>query len=234
MAPHVHEEASLCLVLSGEYQERIGGGSETHRGGHLLFCPAFESHSQTFGGGGALKLLVQPTQKALEFLAERISLQRPAFIRSPHVRLLGVQLVRETKATDYCSGMIIEGVIAELLGLLARERANSGTSPPRKVLAAQRYLSQGAGAELTVVEIAAAVGADPVTLPGQFKRAFGTTLGEAIRRARLGRAAELLAGSKQPIADIAASCGFYDQPHFTRAFKAAFATTPARFRTAAC
>src|SRR4051812_36336165 len=62
MAPHWHEEASLGLVLSGHYLDRIRGGETEHRGGHLRFCPAFETHAQVFSKFGALKLLMRPTQ----------------------------------------------------------------------------------------------------------------------------------------------------------------------------
>jgi AraC-like DNA-binding protein len=44
------------------------------------------------------------------------------------------------------------------------------------------------------------------------------------------RAVELLKRDL-PLAEIAISCGFYDQSHFSRAFKRRFGLSPARFRS---
>jgi AraC-like DNA-binding protein len=39
-----------------------------------------------------------------------------------------------------------------------------------------------------------------------------------------------LRDSEDPVAKIAVAAGFFDQSHFTRAFKRIVGTTPARFR----
>ena len=53
------------------------------------------------------------------------------------------------------------------------------------------------------------------------------------RGLRLDGAARQLSGTAKPLADVAAGAGFYDQSHFTRAFKARFRMTPGAFRAAA-
>jgi AraC family transcriptional regulator len=50
---------------------------------------------------------------------------------------------------------------------------------------------------------------------------------------RLQWAAEQLRQSDQPLASIAHTAGFTDQSHFTRAFRRAFRTTPAAWRSLA-
>ena len=69
-------------------------------------------------------------------------------------------------------------------------------------------------------------------LPGLFRRAFGKSIGEYAREARLRHALALLTRTGTPIAEIAAECGFHDQAHFTRSFAAAYGTAPARYRRA--
>jgi AraC family transcriptional regulator len=76
------------------------------------------------------------------------------------------------------------------------------------------------------------VGCDAGELARAFRAHLGATPGEVQRRLRVERAATLLAESRQPLADIAALCGFSDQPHMTRAFKAQLGTTPAAYRRA--
>jgi PAS domain S-box-containing protein len=64
----------------------------------------------------------------------------------------------------------------------------------------------------------------------QFKRKFGTTPRRYITQVRLKAAAELLAGTDRPIADIAAEAGFYDQSHLTNHFTRHFGLSPLRYR----
>jgi AraC-like DNA-binding protein len=52
-----------------------------------------------------------------------------------------------------------------------------------------------------------------------------------MRRLRLEHAKNALATSERAIADIALEAGFYDQSHFTAAFRRQFGMTPAEYRT---
>jgi AraC family transcriptional regulator len=52
-----------------------------------------------------------------------------------------------------------------------------------------------------------------------------------IRRQRVAAAARLLDADDEPIARIAATVGFADQSHLTRAFVRNMRTTPGRYRT---
>jgi AraC-like DNA-binding protein len=59
-----------------------------------------------------------------------------------------------------------------------------------------------------------------------------TNFQQAVRAARVARAATLLSGSEASYAEVGYVCGFTDQAHFSRTFKTATALTPAQFRTA--
>jgi AraC-like DNA-binding protein len=63
-----------------------------------------------------------------------------------------------------------------------------------------------------------------------FTRRFGAPPLRYRRHAALRRAAALLCADEQPIADIAAACGFDDHRWFIRAFKARFGLPPGAFR----
>jgi AraC family transcriptional regulator len=69
--------------------------------------------------------------------------------------------------------------------------------------------------------------------PFHFARLFRATVGvsphQFVLRLRLERAARLMKAGKMPLAQIAAECGFHDQPHFTRAFQRVFRITPAMY-----
>jgi AraC family transcriptional regulator len=231
MAPHRHEEATLGLVLSGHYLDRIFGSETEHRGGHLLFCPPFEPHSQVFSKHGALKLLMRPTPQALDYLAGAMTLDGAPFVRSGRLAQIGVQLAVELGSRDESSEIIIEGLIGEILGLLGRSASGRRGIAHSHVRAAYEFVTEHVSMRLTLGEVAAAVGRDPLRLSLDFQRAYGMTIGQLARRLRLARAMERLTLGSQPLSEIAVEAGFYDQAHFTRAFKAAYGMAPGRFRS---
>jgi AraC family transcriptional regulator len=231
MAPHRHEEASLCLVLSGHYLDRIRGEETEHRSGHLLFCPPFVRHAQVFSKLGALKLLMRPTQEALDHLAERTALDRAPFVHSPRLAGIGAQLAAELRSKDESSGIIIEGLVGEVLGLLGRHPSGSRRVADAQTRAAYDFVLEHARAGVSIGEVAAAVGRDPLRLSLDFRRAYGLTIGQHARKARLTQAMERLALGSEPLSQVAIEAGFYDQAHFTRAFKAVYGMAPGRFRS---
>jgi AraC family transcriptional regulator len=67
-----------------------------------------------------------------------------------------------------------------------------------------------------------------------FGKAFHVSVGEPptryIRHRRVERAKWLLLCSQKSLSEIAGDCGFSDQPHMTRVFRALTGTSPARWR----
>ncbi len=70
--------------------------------------------------------------------------------------------------------------------------------------------------------------------PSAFKKAFATTFdispGRYILTARINAARRLLETSNKLVSDIATECGFFDQSHFTRAFRQERGITPGAYR----
>ncbi|WP_213741124.1 AraC family transcriptional regulator [Bradyrhizobium sp. dw_411] len=70
--------------------------------------------------------------------------------------------------------------------------------------------------------------------PGYFARAFRRTTGgtphQWLVRKRVERAKALLLGGRSGLADIAVTCGFVDQSHFTRVFSKIEGDSPGRWR----
>jgi len=69
--------------------------------------------------------------------------------------------------------------------------------------------------------------------PFHFARLFRATVGmpphRFVLRLRLEKASRLISAGKLTLAQVAAECGFHDQPHFTRAFQRRFRITPAMY-----
>ena len=82
-------------------------------------------------------------------------------------------------------------------------------------------------------ELARTVDVHPVYLARAFRRSYGCSPGEYLRRRRMEHAVAMLHDDRMGIADIAVACGFVDQSHFTHAFRRAYRYTPAQYRTLA-
>jgi AraC-like DNA-binding protein len=229
MEPHVHSRASLSLVLAGSYEECIRGRRGEFECGALLVCPPHEPHAQRFGALGLRKLVFTPTAEAVARLDEVVRVADAPAVRSLSLADLGRRIVQELRIADDFSALVVGGLSHELIGLATREQARTGALPS-KVRRAMELLRERSSQPLVLSDIARAVGCDAGELAMAFRSHLGQTPGEMHRRLRVEHAAALLARSTQPVADIAALCGFSDQPHMTRAFKAQLGTTPAVYR----
>jgi AraC family transcriptional regulator len=76
------------------------------------------------------------------------------------------------------------------------------------------------------------VGVHPVYLASEFRKHFGCTIGEYVRKLRVEFACRRISESDSPLSDIAIAAGFSHQSHFSRTFKAVTGMTPAGYRTA--
>jgi AraC family transcriptional regulator len=232
MAPHSHETDSIGLPISGHYLEKIRGRETEHRLGDILYYPAGETHSQYFAPGGMTKLLLAPTRETRDYLAHYLSLAEAPHRRADMLVPIALRLAREMRDPDPHSGLIADGLGFEILGHFARAR-DGRPGPARWLAAARDYVHAHACGPLSLAAVARHVGREPGALSRGYRRHFGRGVGEDARAVRLRTAAGLLSAGRQPIVDIAAQCGFFDQAHFTRAFKAAYGMTPGAWRVAA-
>jgi AraC family transcriptional regulator len=229
MAPHSHEAPVLCLPLGGAYVERTRGRETEHRLGDILLCPANEPHAQQFGAARVTKLLLHPTAETMDYLSSFIRVREAPYERVRTLEGLAARLAGEISGADPQSALIAEGLGLQVLGLFARAGERE-RGLPRWLEAARDYVRLNCDSVLRLDEVAAHAGCRAPQLAAAYRRAFGCTIGEDARAIRLERAAASLATTAEPIAGIAVDCGFYDQPHFTRAFRKAYGLTPLAYR----
>lgn len=118
------------------------------------------------------------------------------------------------------------------IALAERHLATHAQPLPREVREL-RDLVEHVERDRTLVRVedaAAHAGLTVRTLERRFRAHVGVSPKTVIRRYRLIEAAEALKGDDPPpLADLAASLGYFDQAHFTRDFTAAIGRPPARF-----
>jgi len=82
----------------------------------------------------------------------------------------------------------------------------------------------------TLGDLARAAGVSKVHLTRLFHDRFGMPPVEAVRLARLDRAAALLAGTMLPVQAVARAAGFADPFHFSRIFRVTYGCPPSVYR----
>jgi AraC-like DNA-binding protein len=110
--------------------------------------------------------------------------------------------------------------------------AASGPRPDRNLVAAWNRLERRHG-DLAIGELLADTGWSRRRLAERFRAQAGLTPKSAARIMRFARARDLLTRpGHRSIASIALACGYYDQPHFNRDFRALAGCTPSEYLAA--
>jgi AraC family transcriptional regulator len=138
----------------------------------------------------------------------------------------------EIRYPDATSPLAIEALALELLAAAARieGRPSERGRPPLWLRRVVDYLQTHVLEPSDLDTLTGIAGVTPSYLVRAFRRHQGLSLSSYTRRLRLDWAAERLASTDAPIADIALAAGFADQSHFTRVFRRELGTPPASFR----
>lgn len=84
-----------------------------------------------------------------------------------------------------------------------------------------------------VSELAAIAGLSPKQLERLCRRTLGIGPQRLIQRLRLEHAVQLITSTHEPLGQISAECGFYDQSSFTKQFRSVLGLTPGAYRRGA-
>lgn len=232
---HCHEQSYLSLVLDGGWSESYAGKVRERKPLTLTVHPAGELHSERLGAKGARAFHIEFSADWLRRLGGYSQiLDRSTQIDGGPPTWLALRLHAEFRKADLHSALIVEGLILESIGDLARQEhapAAANTSP---WLARARDILHARFAEpLTLEAIARDVGVHPVHLARTFRRRYRCSVGEYLRQLRVQLACRELASSDRPLAEIAIAAGFVDQSHLGRTVRHFTGMSPGAFRRTA-
>lgn len=95
---------------------------------------------------------------------------------------------------------------------------------------AKDFMRSNLAHNLSLEQIARECGLSRAHFARNFKNSASTSVHTWLQYARIEHAKQLLAGDTQTLAQIAMSCGFADQSHFTRVFRRIVGTAPGMWR----
>ncbi len=235
MPKHEHEPAYFSLVLRGGYTETIGDTELRGKPAALLSHPPGRAHAVAFHEQEVRIFRADVKPCWLERLREYdLQIASPDCFEGGPAVGLALRLYREFRESDKYSPLAVEGIILELVAEVARRGARARERrAPRWLERAREILHEQSGVVPALAALASEVGVHPVHLAHEFRRFYRESVGEYARRLRVERACAEMALSERPLSEIAADTGFYDQSHFSNAFKRHTGLTPAEFRSAA-
>jgi AraC-like DNA-binding protein len=122
---------------------------------------------------------------------------------------------------------------AAYLRAVSGRDARSGATSARdrgRAVAAALWLEERASEPVGLADAAREAGLSPFHFLRTFARTIGVTPHQYLLRARLRRAARLLAEGERPVTDVALEAGFADLSNFVRSFRRAAGASPRAFR----
>lgn len=223
---HQHDDVHVVVLLAGRYVSDAAGMPEVCAEPAVIFNPPGTEHRDRFRSrDGRFMTFAMPTA-AYARLCDGAR-PPPRAARLPPASLArAFGLLHEMEDWDVASPLAVESVFAEWL-------ADAGTTAPsasdRRLQRVRERLDDASARPPSLQDLAAIAGFHPVYLARAFRRHYGVSPSDYLRRRRLHRAVSLLA-TRRTLADAAATLGFTDASHLHRSFVAEFGMTPGVFR----
>jgi AraC family transcriptional regulator len=226
---HSQELAFFHLLLYGHYNETFGTASL--KPFTTIFHPAGVTSQDEIGSAGMRIFSVELHDEWLDRLREcGVTPQRSIALPGSELSRLAIRLYREYLNLDRCSPLVIEGVVLEMLALVARPERTPERRPPEWLSRVEDLLKNGFQENLTIGEVAAQVSVNPAHLSRVFRQFHHQAISDYLHDLRVQFACQQLADPDVALSAIATSSGFSDQSHFTRVFKHCTGMTPGAFR----
>lgn len=227
---HAHEQAYLCLVTSGGFEERSRNYAAVCGPGAVVWHPAGEVHQDAFGSRGGRCVNIEFTDHWLQRL-DASGGSSWTHLRGGAASWLAARIREELTLPDSVSSLAVEGLVCALLAEVHRSSPHNGARKPAWLERSVEHIRAEYRNALTVNELAAQAGVHRSHFVRTFHSHMGCTVAEFIRRLRIDWAAAELSRADGPsIATLSLLGGFSDQAHFTHTFKRITGRTPAEFR----
>ena len=232
--PHWHEEFTVGLMDSGSVQLSHEGKTEDITTDKVMILNAGEVHSADGFGTPSLRfrLVYIPESSFHEVVSQRAKL--PGSLHFSQTVLsdpsVSRNLSKALHALDSDASLLTkQGMLLDIMAEAIRRFSSwSGfidrSAAPSTLDRAREYLHDRISEDVSLDDLGTATGLTKFHLLRAFRNRFGLPPHAYQLQQRVLRAKRLLRSS--PPSDVALECGFSDQSHFTRVFRAHTGTTP--------
>lgn len=227
---HAHENPHLSFVLHGTMGVRRKDiYCSEQKLESFSFMRAGEMHQNTVYSDYCknINLEFEPDFFA-KYDLEPSAISPDAFTSEPGSALLMIRLYRELLHKDE---NFSDSIHMLLLDATANwKRSNEQLIPPWMNTVSE-LLRDKWNDPVSLQDLSRAAGVHSVTISKYFARFFGCSLGAYRRKLKIERAIQMIVSTDMPLTDITFICGFFDQSHFIRVFKAHAGLLPKQLRS---
>ena len=236
--PHRHETYAIGMTLDGAQGFRYRGAAQVSRAGEIMVLHPDEQHdghAAVPDGFSYRMIYVDPAligqaldhegagARSLPFVSEAVTLDRAM------AALLAEAFANFPGGLDPLAG---DALLAGFADALARrgkmEQRRATHTPHRALLRVRDFLDAEFALPIDSADLERIADLDRFSLARAFRRCFGTAPHRYLVARRVTAARSLIAMGS-PLAEIAGACGFADQSHLNRHFKAHFGMPPGRY-----
>ncbi|WP_316839224.1 AraC family transcriptional regulator [Pedobacter gandavensis] len=226
---HYHENAYFTFLLDGRVLE--GNKKETYHctAGTLLFHhwqePHYNFKPKGFTRGFHVEL---KPEWFLDFELDIGNLQGSIHLYNPQLKALMYNVFKESKQDE--GALAIDTLLIELFTMANKNEHRLSGKVPLWVPKVRDLLHDSLSHDWSLQDLSRQLDLHPVHLSRDFPRYFGCGIGKYIRTIRVQQSLSMMARENFSLTDIALDCGFADQSHFIRSFKALHHITPMAYR----
>lgn len=239
-APHTHETYVIGVITAGTELYRCRGIDHAASAGQVVVLNPDELHDGRPAEDGFTYRIFYPAVGLIEqALAD--ALERPArpwfgdtVLNDPDL-FQTIRALHHGLEDPYREALRVDTDALRAFTAVALRHGDLTVRPrpagrePLAVRRARDYLDDHLDRPVELADLAAAVGLSRFHLLRVFRAAVGSTPHVYLTDRRVQRAKTLLGGSL-PLAEVAVACGFCDQAHFNRVFKARVGVAPGQYR----
>lgn len=221
---HAHRNSYLSILLSGLYSEVTSDSQKIISPCKILYRPAHYKHKNQFITDSTKCFNIEFSPEWFErndINAKKIQPQIQDIQNYPFVLQLLVDFLQQRKL-DFFEELLMRLITSD----------EKGTNPLRQPWLGKlvQILDNEIEQNHSLKNLSERVFVHPNYMSRVFKNHFGVTIGQYQMDKKIKAATQKLFIEKNSIAQIALDCGFFDESHFIKTFKACHKITPHQFR----
>lgn len=230
LAEHGHAAPFFTYVLRGSYCERAGRHERLCNRGAVIFHD-HESHTNHVGPEGTSSLNVELDPELWRELTGDVGVADVAGrVLGDDLEWPAMRVWRAFRQADTVQALGVEEAVVLLCSATHGAVSRGSFEPHQRLDRSIAYLEAHLMDAHRLADVARVAGVHPMHLARLFRRRFGYSMGEFVRRRRIAWACGELVGRNDTITTIAQLAGFADHAHFTRTFVRMTGSPPSWYR----
>lgn len=224
---HCHENPYFTYLLQGKLFESNKKESYYLESGDLLFHNWQDAHYNIKPPEFTRGFHIEINQEwFLNFDIQLKDFEGSTNLKNPMIKNLMNQIFIETKINDQYSNLSIESSLINIFNTI-KKSTEKQSKVPIWVKKLQELLFEE-NIDYSLNNLSSVLGLHPVHLSREFRKYFGTSLGNYLRLIKINKAFNLIVSNKLSMTEICYQCGFYDQSHFITNFKRIYHSAPSK------